>query len=163
MLFSGKEMFSCVWLLQKMFRKIFFGIWLCSWKYHRKYIFYLLLTFSHIFLVAKRIYNIIHSSKTQTKPKKKSLNPDTSRDCDRLEGEIAIGAVLRAIAINASWSRRTISMDDFGGRSQRTISAIEALDDLDELFSLSLSLSRAWPRNGLKVKWKCKIIFGSKE
>ena len=28
---------------------------------------------------------------------------------------------------------------------------------------LSLSLFRMWPGNGLKWKWKCKTIFGSKE
>ena len=64
---------------QKMFREIFSGIWLYSWKYHRKHIFYLLLTFSHIFLVAKRIYNIIHSSiqKHKQNPEKKLSNPVT--------------------------------------------------------------------------------------
>ena len=31
-----------------MFRKIFSGVWLCSWKYHRKHIFYLLVTFSRL-------------------------------------------------------------------------------------------------------------------
>ena len=58
---------------QKMFRKIFFGVWLYSWKYHRKHIFCLLLTFSHLFSVAKKIYNIIHSSiqKHKQNPEKK--------------------------------------------------------------------------------------------
>ena len=45
-----------------MFWKIFSDVWLCSWKYHRKHIFYLLFTLSHIFLAARQIYNIIHSS-----------------------------------------------------------------------------------------------------
>ena len=49
MLFSGKEnVFMCLVAFQKMFRKIFFDVWLCSWKYHRKHIFYLLLTFSQL-------------------------------------------------------------------------------------------------------------------
>ena len=49
MLFSGKEnVFMCLVAFQKMFRKIFSGIWLYSWKYHRKHIFYLLLTFSRL-------------------------------------------------------------------------------------------------------------------
>ena len=68
-------MFSYVWLhFKKCFRKIFSGVWLCSWKYHKKHIFYLLLTFSHIFSVAKRIYNIIHSSihKHKQNPEKKN-------------------------------------------------------------------------------------------
>ena len=66
----------CLVAFQKMFRKIFSSIWLCSWKYHRKHIFYLLLTFSHIFSVVKRIYNIIHSSiqKHKQNPEKKSSN-----------------------------------------------------------------------------------------
>ena len=47
MLFFEKEnVFMCLVAFQKMFWKIFSGIWLCSWKYHRKHIFYLLLTFS---------------------------------------------------------------------------------------------------------------------
>ena len=73
MLFSGKEnIFKCLVAFQKMFWKIFSGVWLCSWKYHRKYIFYLLLTFSHIFSIAKQIYNIIPQYRTtkETKPRK---------------------------------------------------------------------------------------------
>ena len=75
MLFSGKEnIFMCLIAFQKMFQKIFYDVWLCFWKYHRKHIFYLLLTFSHIFLVAKRIYNIIYSSiqKHKQNPEKKN-------------------------------------------------------------------------------------------
>ena len=65
----------CLVAFQKMFRKIFSGVWLCFWKYHRKQIFYLLLTFSHIFSAAKRIYNIIHSSiqKHKQNPEKKII------------------------------------------------------------------------------------------
>ena len=76
MLFSRKEnVFMCLVVFQKMFRKIFSSVWLCSWKYHRKHIFYLLLTFSHIFSVAKQIYNIIHSSiqKHKQNPEKKII------------------------------------------------------------------------------------------
>ena len=63
----------CLVAFQKMFRKIFSDVWLCSWKYHRKYIFYLLLTFFHIFSVTKRIHNIIHSSKHKQNPEKKII------------------------------------------------------------------------------------------
>ena len=80
MLFSEKEnVFMYLVAFQKMFRKIFSSIWLCSWKYHRKHIFYLLLTFSHIFSVAKRIYSIIHSSiqKHKQNLEKKLSNPIT--------------------------------------------------------------------------------------
>ena len=97
-----------------------------SWKYHRKHIFYLLLTFSHIFLVAKLIYNIIHSSiqKHKQNPEKKIIKSGqierrrnrerwlsstrgcdrrgASQDRDRREGESTIGAVLRTIAIDGS-------------------------------------------------------------
>ena len=119
----------CLVAFQKMFQKIFSGVWLCSWKYHRKHIFYLLLTFSHIFSVAKWIYNIIHSSiqKYKQNPEKKIIKSGqikrrrnrerwlgstrgcnwcgASRDRDRRKGEIAIGAVLCAIAIDGSWDR----------------------------------------------------------
>ena len=90
MLFSGKEnIFMCLVAFQKMFRKIFSDVWLCSWKYFRKHILYLLLTFSHIFSVTKRIHNIIHSSKHKQ-------NPEKNHQIWTNEGEIAI-----AIAIDA--------------------------------------------------------------
>ena len=127
MLFFGKEnIFMCLVAFQKIFQKIFFDVWFCSWKYHRKHIFYLLLIFSHIFSVAKRIYNIIHSSKYKQ-------NPEKNHQIQ----------TLRAITIDASLDRR--SAGDLGGRSQRTrlwmISASSALNDLYSLFFLSPSLS----------------------
>ena len=62
MLFSGKEnVFMCLVAFQKNFWKIFSDVWLYSWKYHRKHIFYLLLTFSHIFSATKQTPNVIHS------------------------------------------------------------------------------------------------------
>ena len=167
----------CLVAFQKMFRKIFSDVWLCSSKYHRKHIFYLLLTFSHIFLVAKRIYNIIHSSKHKQNPEKNHqvwtlraivITIEASRDRDRCFARSAW----------CQWSWRTISVDDFSGRSRRsrrsklwTISASSALDDLYSLFFLSpslsfsrsLSLFCAWPENGLKVKWQCKTISGLKK
>ena len=66
MLFSEKEnVFMCLVAFQKNFRKIFSNVWLYSWKYHRKYIFYLLLTFSQ--LPNKHIMSFIpkNSNKTQ--------------------------------------------------------------------------------------------------
>ena len=84
-LFSGKEnVFMCLVAFQKMFRKIFSYIWLCSWKYHRKHIFYLLLTFSHIFSVTKRIHNIIHSSKHKQNPEKKIIKSEQTKARSRL-------------------------------------------------------------------------------
>ena len=75
-IFSGNEnIFKCLVAFQKMFWKIFSGIWLCSWKYHRKHIFYLLHTFSHIFSAVKQIYNIIpqYRNTKETKLRKKKF------------------------------------------------------------------------------------------
>ena len=74
MLFFEKEnVFMCLVAFQKMFWKIFSGIWLCSWKYHRKHIFYLLLTFS--WLPNEYIISFLpqyrNTNKTQKKKKKK--------------------------------------------------------------------------------------------
>ena len=66
MLFSGKEnVFMCLVAFQKNFQKIFSDVWLYSWKYHRKHIFYLLPTFSQ--LPNKHIMSFIpkNSNKTQ--------------------------------------------------------------------------------------------------
>ena len=91
MLFSRKEnIFMCLVAFQKMFRKIFSNVWLCSWKYHVKHIFYLLLTFSHIFSVTKRIHNIIHSSKHKQNPKKNHQIQTNIGEIAIVIGEIAI-------------------------------------------------------------------------
>ena len=130
-----------MWLVafQKMFRKIFSDVWLCSWKYHRNHIFYLLLTFSHIFSVTKRIYNIIHFSKHKQNPEKKNHQIRT----------------LRAIAVGASRDRR--GAGDVGGRYRRarlwTISTLSS-------FFLPLSLSpifQGW--KSFEVKMETEMIF----
>ena len=123
----------CLVAFQKIFRKIFSDVWLCSWKYHRKHIFYLLLTFSWLpneYIISFILQNI---NKTQKKIIK-SEHFARSR------------STLRAIAIGAV---PVMSADDLGnrsfGRSRRarlwTISASSALDDLYSLFFLSPSLS----------------------
>ena len=108
MLFSGKEnVFMCLVAFQKMFQKIFSDVWLCSWKYHRKHIFYLLLAFSHIFSVTKRLYNIIYSSKYKQ-------NPEKNHQIRTNEGEIAIGEIAIseiAIAIGAVSASRDRDRD----------------------------------------------------
>ena len=72
--FPERKIFlKCLVAFQKMLWKIFFGVWLCCWKYHRKHIFYLLLTFSHIFLAAKQIYNFIPQSRNTNKTQKKKF------------------------------------------------------------------------------------------
>ena len=84
MLFSEKEnVFMCLVAFQKMFRKIFSDVWLCSWKYHRKHIFYLLLTFSQL----PNEYIISFISQNTNKTKKKIIKSGQTI------GEIAIGVV----------------------------------------------------------------------
>ena len=147
MLFSGKEnVFMCLVAFQKMFRKIFSDVWLCSWKYHKKHIFYLLLTFSHIFSVAKRIYNIIHSS-----IQKHRQNPEKNHQIRTLRA-IAISAKARSrsalcvIAIEVSRDRDQRGAGDVRGRYQRarlwTISTLSFF--FPPLSFLSLSLSFAY-------------------
>ena len=85
-----------------MFRKIFSDVWLCSWKYHRKHIFYLLLTFSHIFLVTKRIYNIIHSSKHKQNPGKNNQ----IRDADDVGGRRGAGDVTISLSLSSIFQGR---------------------------------------------------------
>ena len=122
-------MFSCVWLhFKKCFEKYFlmFG-----------YVFENIIEntfstccshFSHIFSVAKRIYNIIHSLKHKQNPEKNHQI-----------------RTFRAIAIDASCDRDWRGAGDVGGQSWQsklwTIQASSALDDLYSLFFLSPSLS----------------------
>ena len=155
MLFSAKEnVFMCLVAFQKIFRKIFSDVWLCSWKYHRKHIFYLFLTFSHIFSVAKRIYNIIHSSKHKQNPEKNHQI-----------------RTLRAIAIGTV---PVMSTDDIGelgfGRSLLSLLSFSLSLSFSSFLSLSLSLLFSKARNHLKWKWKRKwfsvvlaLIFGQLE
>ena len=138
MLFSGKEnIFMCLVAFQKMFRKIFSDVWLCSWKYHRKHIFYLLLTFSHIFLVTKRIHNIIHSSNHKQ-------NPDKNRQIRTNEGEIAIDVDRRGVWIVLSLCCCVCSPLVFCC-----------------VLAECVSLFCACYGNRLKVKQVCKMISGS--
>ena len=160
MLFSGKEnVFMCLVAFQKMFQKIFSNVWLCSWKYHRKHIFYLLLTFSHIFSVTKQIHNIIHSSKHKQ-------NPEKNHQIRTNEGVIAIGEITIAIAIDTfarsrsklhamrrSWSRST----PIG-----TVPVIARCRCDRNLFFLSPSLSLSsifQGRKSFEVKIETKMIF----
>ena len=171
MLFSRKEnIFMCLIAFQKMFRKIFSDVWLCSWKYHRKHIFYLLLTFSHIFSVTKRIHNIIHSSKRKQNPEKKSSNPDKRRrDRDRRSQRftrsrlthraISIEASrdhdrrVHAIAIEASCDRDRHGASDVG---ERRGAGDVAISSFFLPLSLSLSLSLLLSKAGSHLKWKLK-------
>ena len=157
MLFSRKEnVFMCLVVFQKMFRKIFSDVWLCSWKYRRKHIFYLLLTFSR--LPNEYIISFIpqNTNKTQKKKIIKSGHFVQSRSTRRQDRNRRSRRIVQSA--RCRWCRWTIS----------TSSALDNLYFLFFLspslfFSRSLSLFCAWPGNGLKVKWKCKTISGSKK
>ena len=133
MLFFRKEnILMCLVAFQKMFRKIFSDVWLYSWKYHRKHIFYLLLTFSHIFSVTKRIHNIIHSSKHKQNPKK-------NHQIRTNEGEIMISEIVISIGAIAIGE---IAIGEI---------AIDA-DQCGVWIVLSLSLAAF-------VRWVCFVVF----
>ena len=91
----------CLVAFQKMFRKKFSNIWLCSWKYHRKHIFYLLLTFSR--LPNDYIISFIpqNTNKTQKKNHKIRTNEGeiTIREIAITIGEIAIGEIAIMIGV----------------------------------------------------------------
>ena len=140
MLFSGKEnVFMCLVAFQKMFRKIFSDVWLCSWKYHRKTHFLLV---AHIFLVTKRLYNIIYSSKHKQ-------NPEKNHQIRTNEGEIVIGEIAIApIAIGAFGASRDRDRDPAKIEAEIAIviGATVLAGDVGgqgchDRFSLSLSLS----------------------
>ena len=171
MLFSGKEnFFMCLVAFQKMFWKIFSDVWLYSWKYHKKHIFYLLLTFSHIFSVTKRIYNIIYSSKHKQ-------NPEKNHQIQTNEGEITVGASgnrdRRVCAMRQSWSREDRRIARRSKRRSRSWSALPrqpmmsadgdvAIDSFFLPLSLSLSLSLSSIFQGRKlfeVKMETEMIF----
>ena len=135
-------MFSCVWL---HFKKYFlmFG---CVLENTIENTF---CTCCSHFLIFSRLPNEYIISfipqNTKKKPKKKkSSNPDTSRDRDWCEGEIAIGAVgasrEASIAIEASRDRR--GAGDVGGQyRQARLWTISTLSSFFLPLSLSLALS----------------------
>ena len=171
MLFSRKKnIFMYLVAFQKMFRKIFSDIWLCSWKYHKKHIFYLLLTFSHIFSVTKWIHNIIHSSNHKQNPEKKIIKSGQTKARSRSRSA-------RSQSVRSwSWSRsaRSQSVRSWSrSRSAQSRSWSRSAWCLDRSLSLSLhlfvecvlaecvSLFCACYGNRLKVKRLCKMISGS--
>ena len=70
-IFSGKEnIFKCLVAFQKLFWKIFSGIWLYSWKYSRKPIFIMFLTFFHVSHIFSHFLSFqTNISSNLTKPK----------------------------------------------------------------------------------------------
>ena len=108
MLFSGKEnVFMCLVAFQKNFRKIFSDVWLYSWKYHRKHIFYLLLTFSQ--LPNKHIMSFIPKNSNKTQKRSYFLvdfdDRDRRRSVRSRSWSMSIGAVpvTGEIAIVVRW------------------------------------------------------------
>ena len=173
MLFSGKEnVFMCLVAFQKIFRKIFSDVWLCSWKYHRKHIFYLLLTFSQ--LPNKHIMSFIPKNTNKTQKRSHFL------------GEITIAISPISIVRSRSQSRR------FRWLRSMPISAIAIVIDVDrhssgdhdrdrgasmwivpigsvcgskqssfERGSACLREECVWETGGKRLKWKygLKLIF----
>ena len=155
MLFSGKEnVFMCLVAFQKIFRKIFSDVWLCSWKYHRKHIFYLFLTFSR--LPNEYIISFIPQNTNKTQKKIiKSGHFARSRSAR---------SALRTIGVVPVMSADDIGELGFGRYRRARLWTISTLSSFFLPLSLSLALSLfcAWPGSGLKVKWKCKTISESK-
>ena len=166
MLFSGKEnVFMCLVAFQKMFQKVFSDVWLCSWKYHRKHIFYLLLTFSHIFSITKRIHNIIHSSKHKQ-------NSEKNHQIRTNEDEIAITITIE-IGVNEI-GEIVITRWCLGCSLITSIGAVPVIMLIILSFSrwvcfvrvgfflsVALSIFCACYGKCLKVKRFCKMISGS--
>ena len=165
MLFSGKEnIFKCLVAFQKILWKIFSGVWLCCWKYHRKHIFYLLLTFSQ--LPNKYIISFLNPE-TQTKPRKKKIhNPAATGFDDRRDHAKPIGAAI-AIGVKArSWSRTTIWVEDdrFWGATRSGTTIWVGLFWVFWVLPLSLSLF-AWAHLPLTQLSLCfsKILWSENE
>ena len=161
----------CLVAFQKMFRKIFSDVWLCSWKH----IFYLLLnflTFSQ--LPNEYIISFIPQNTNITQKKNHQIRTN--------EGEIAIGAVsasrdrdwriaryrskLRAITIDAfTLSRsklRAIAIGTVPVMSAKGVVPVMSQSLLSFSLSLSLSLSLSSTFQGRKsfeVKMETEMIF----
>ena len=156
-------MFSCVWLhFKKCFGK-YFLMFVCVLENTIEN------TFSHIFLVTKWIYNIIHSSKYKQ-------NPGKNHQIRTNEGKIAINEIaIGAIAIGVidtfavsvmsaprrlwcRWCRRTARCrwcrDLFFLSPSLSLSLSLCLS-----LSLSLSLLLSQAGSHLKWKWKRKWFF----
>ena len=118
----------CLVAFKKMFRKIFSDVWLCSWKYYRKHIFYLLLTFSRL----PNEYIISFIPKNTNKTQKKIIKSGQTK--------ARLRSTLRAIEASHDAS-------DVGGWRGAGDVAIS---------SLSLSLSLLFSKAGSHLKWKWK-------
>ena len=167
MLFSGKEnVFMCLVAFQKMFRKIFSDVWWCSWKYHRKHIFYLLLAFSRLpndYIISfipqntnKTQKKIIKSE--QTKARSRSARSQSARSRSQSER-----SAHRAIAIAIDAFTQCVDRDR--AKIEAEIAIAIAIGDVNvgrrwcrDRFFLSpplfLSLSLLFSKAGSTLKWK---------
>ena len=84
MLFSGKEnIFKCLVAFQKIFWKIFSGVWLYSWKCSRKPIFIMFLTFSQLpnkYIIKSNKTQINQNPNSQYLTKKNSSNQRSTQN-----------------------------------------------------------------------------------
>ena len=160
----------CLVAFQKNFRKTFSDVWLYSWKYHRKHIFYLLLTFSHIFSATKQSHNVIHSFlKTQIKPRKHHIFSMRSRSA-RSRSRLTLRARSRSQSRRFRWSRsrdrdrdrRRSAQFRWPARSRLWCVGVDRSIWLGvwseqwsfERGSVCLREECVWERNGKRLKWK---------
>ena len=144
MLFFGKEnVFMCFVAFQKMFQKIFSDVWLCSWKYHRKHIFYLLLTFSQ--LPNEYIISFIPQNTNKTQKKIIKSEQTKARSWSRsarLRSRSTLRAIARCVDHDHNQRRSVRCRWSHGGVWDARWSAFRTLSDrrLDRSLSLSLSV-----------------------
>ena len=142
----------CLVAFQKMFRKIFSDVWLCSWKYHKKHIFYLLLTFSRL----PNEYIILFIPQNTNKTQKKIIKfghfarSQSARRLDRDRHFAWSRSKFRAIVISAVPVMSADDISELGfGRSLLSLFSFPL-----SLFSHSLSLLRMtqkWFEGKMKV------------
>ena len=148
-----KNIFKCLVAFQKIFWKIFSGVWLYSWKCSRKLIFMMFLTFSQL----PNKY-IITSNKTQiqtqilnAQQKKKSSNQRSTQNQRTTKQEPPMTPQQqqenqRSKRASGSATRSTISgFDDrwrfLGSTIGDDFSVRDLRNGFDDAISLSLSLS----------------------
>ena len=154
----------CLVAFQKLFRKIFSDFWLCSWKYHRKHIFYLLLTFSQL----PNEYIISFIPKNTNKTQKRSHFLGEIAIAIAIEigaisiGEIAITISPIEIARSRSTPIGTVPVITIAINADCSLSlALSVFCSRGFFLSVALSLFYAFSGNRLKVKQQCKMISES--
>ena len=172
MLFSGKEnVFMCLVAFQKNFRKIFSDVWLCSWKYHRKHIFYLLLTFSqlpnkHIMSFIPKITNKTHNVIFSVRSRSRSARSRSARSRSQSRRSRSRKASI-AIVIDVD-QRSSDDHDRDRGASVWIVSFGSMCGSEQSSFERDSACVReecVWERGGKRLKWKyglkmISVIFG---